>query len=134
MLEWRVPSIHDTGFDEDRERVRVPVYVQLVASLPRERQAPVRSDLRGKRLPAEERERTPRRRAARKIEMEGPLALSTEVQAPRRMEERGQLGEPVTAPVGRDAPEFLSNVLGARQRSTPSNASRRCLTATPADP
>jgi len=129
-----VAPIDDTGRDQRLERLGAPVDVQLEAGLLAEGTAPVGADLRRDALVAEERERTPRRCAAPEVEVERPFALGAKMEAARRVEERGELGEPVAATFGSDAAQLLADVLGGRQRSTPSRASRRRLTPTPAEP
>ena len=57
-----------------------------------------------------------------------------QVEASRRVEQRGQLRPPVALAPGRDPPELLAHVLRRDHRTTPSSASRRRLTSTPASP
>jgi hypothetical protein len=67
------------------------------------------------------------------IEVQCPLALPSEMEAARRVEECGQLGEPVALPSRNDPRELFPDVLGCQSR-TPSSSSKRRLTRTPAEP
>ena len=58
--------------------------------------------------------------------MERKLAVTAEVQAAGRMEERRDLGQRVAAASGSDGRELVSDVLGERH-AAPSSASRRRL-------
>ena len=57
-----------------------------------------------------------------------------QMEAPRRVEERRELGAPVALPLRRDRRELLADVLGGDHRTVPSSASRRRLTSMPASP
>ncbi len=107
--------------------------MELVAGRLVERTTPVRADLGPDLRISQQAEGTARRRPAGEVEMQRPLASSSEMEAARRVEERRQLGQPVALPSGRDPRELLSDVLGGHS-STPSSASRRRLTPTPAEP
>lgn len=133
-FERSVSSIDDAGSDERRERAVGSFDMELVARLPAEGAAAVRTDLRWDLLIAEEGERAPCRRAACEIEVQRPLALGAEVKAPRRVEERRELREAIARALWGNAAELLADVLGGPQRSTPSSASSRRLTVIPAEP
>jgi hypothetical protein len=108
--------------------------VELVARRGVERTAAVRPDLRADATVDQERERPPRGRAAAEIEVQPPVARTAEVQASCSMEERGQLGPTVALALRRDCGQFLADILRGDHSSTPSSASNRRFTSTPASP
>ena len=110
-----------------------PVNVELVAGRAVERAATIGSNLGADLDVAEEAERTPRGGTAREIEMERPLPSPAEMEVSGGVKERGQLGEAVARANGRDPRKLLPDVLGGHRR-TPSSASKRRLTPTPAEP
>ena len=126
--------IDDPRCDEDAERALVAHDMELKASRVVEGAAPIRSDLGADAVLAEQGECSPRGRAAPEIEVEPPLPASTEMEVPSRVEESRDLGAAVASTDGGDARELLADVLRRDQSDTPSRASRRRLTATPAEP
>ena len=126
--------VDDPGVGEDGERLRVALDVELEARAAVEGPASVRADLRADAVLAEEGERPSRGRSAAEVEMEPPATVAAEVQVAGGVEERRELGAPVALTLRDDARELLSDVLRRDQRTTPSRASRRRLTATPAEP
>ncbi len=133
-LERCVASIYDPRRREDAERVGVSGDVQLVSGRRVERAATVGPDLGPDAALAEKRECTPRSRPAPEVEVERPVAGSAQVQAASRVEEGRELGATVALALRRDRRELLADVLRRDQSTTPSSASRRRLTSTPADP
>ena len=133
-LERRVPAVDDARCDEDVERARVALHVELEARRAIERAPAVGADLGPDSFVAEQRERPARSCAAPEVEMKAPLPVSAQVEVARGMEERGELRTPVAVACRRDARELLADVLGRDQRDTPSSPSNRRLTATPAEP
>ena len=126
-------SVEDARRDEDVQRVVGAVDMELVAGRAVEGMSAIRADLGADLDVAQEAERPPRRGSAREIEMERPLSPAPEMEVAGGVEQRGQLGESVAQSSGRDARQLLPDVLGGHRR-TPSSASRRRLTPTPAEP
>ena len=104
----------DAGLAENLHRARAAEDVQLVARRAVERALPVRPDLALDAEVAQQRERPPGHRRRRDVEMERELAVTAQVQAAGRMEERRDLGERVAAASGRDCRELVPDVLGER--------------------
>ena len=130
-------AVEHACIHEHVERVLVSLEMELVARAAVEGTPLVGTDLRAQVLVAEKGERAPRRGAAPEVEMDRPLALPAEMQAAGGVEERRQLGQPIAAPGRRDPRELLPHVLRrdhAASPVTPSSASNRRLTATPALP
>src|SRR3990172_4449185 len=108
--------------------------MELVARRPVEGAPAVRADLGPDPLLAQQRERTARDGSARDVQVQPPLSAATQVQASRRMEQCRDLRQPIARSLRGYLCELLTDVLGGHQRSTPSSASSRRLTATPAEP
>ena len=120
--------------DEDLERSRVACDVELIPRRRIEGTATICPDLRPDPALAQERECPPRRGAAAEVEMQSPVACGTKVQAAGRVEERRELREPVARALRRDRGELFAYVLRGDHRTTPSSASNRRFTSTPASP
>ncbi len=133
-LERRVPAVDDAGRDEDVQRARLALQVELEACRSVERAPPVRPDLGADALLAKKRERAAGGGAAREVEVEAPLPVPVQMEIAGRVEERRELRAPVAVACRRNAREFFADVLGRDQSDTPSSASSRRLTSTPADP
>ena len=133
-LERRVTPIDDAGGSEHAQRVGIAVDMELKARRRVERPASIGADLGADPALAEKRERPPRRGAAPEVEMERPVAAAAQMEAPGRVEQRRELGSPVALALWRDRRELLADVLRRDQSETPSSASSRRLTSTPALP
>ena len=129
-----MPAVDDAGRDENVERARVAVHVELEARRTVERAPAVGADLGADSLLAEERERPASGSAAPEVEVEPPVTVSAEVEVAGRVEERRELRPPVAAARRRDARELLADVLGRGQSDTSSSPSSRRFTSTPAEP
>ncbi len=114
-----------------------PVDEQLRPGLPAERVLPVRADLRLDPQPPEDRERPPRDRRLREVEVEAELAPAEEVDGAGRVEERRELGKAVTPALRAERRELGAGVGGEptlAQSSVPSSARRRRLSERPPGP
>src|SRR5437763_3539875 len=107
MLERRARRRQDARLAEDTERARVAIDVQLVASRLVERAPPVRADLGAHAEIAQQRERAPRRRRAREVEMQAD-ASAAEMPCTGGVKERRELGEPATPPRRGDLRELFA--------------------------
>ena len=133
-VERRVPAVDDARGSEHPQRVGVPLDMQLKPRRGVEGPTSIGADLGAEPARAEKRKRPPRCGAAAEVEMERPVAAAAQMKAPGRVEERRELGPPVAFPLWRDCRELLTDVLGRDQSETPSSASSRRLTSTPALP
>ena len=134
-----VVPVEDAGLHEARQRRRAAGHVQLESRRPVERVPFVRPDLGVDPERAQQCERAARDRRRRQVEMQRHLPPTAEVQVPRRMEQRRELGEPVASAGRRDGCELSTDVCGERRRrirhnSTPSSESSRRLRPTPESP
>ena len=103
-LERAVPPVDHAGRRQDSQGVGVAVDVELVARRGVERAAPVGADLRADPAVAEEGERSAGGRPAAEVEVERPVSRPAQVEASRRVEQRGQLRPAVALALGRDPP------------------------------
>ncbi len=117
----------DAGLAENLHRARAAEDVQLVARRAVECASPVRPDLALDAEVTQQRERPPGHGRRRHVEVERELAVTAEMEAAGRVEERRDLRERVAAPRGRDGRELVPHVLGERHAVAPSSASRRRL-------
>ena len=85
--------------------------MQLVARRARERVLLVRADLRLDLERAQERERAPRDRRARQVEMQRDLAAPAQMHAAGDVEEPGELGEAIAVRIRRDLRELVAQLL-----------------------
>ena len=95
---------------QDAQRDLPSLDVQLVARRPCERTLPVRAELRVDADVAQQAERASRDGRVAQVEVEGDLAAAAEVEPSRRVEEPGELGEPVAVARRRDARELAPQV------------------------
>lgn len=93
------------------QRVLVSGNVELVARGAVERAPLVRADLGRYAKRAEQAERAPRDRGLRDVEMDGDLPPSAQVDAAGRVEETGELCEPVALAARRDRRELATEIL-----------------------
>jgi hypothetical protein len=133
-VERPVSPVDDARGGKDPQSVVVPVDVELVARRRVERSAAVRADLGPDSAVAQKGERTSGRCAAPEVEVERPVSRPAKMEAPRRVEQCRELGSAVALALRRDRRELLPDVLGRDQRTTPSSASSRRLTSSPAAP
>ena len=117
----------DAGLAEHLHRACAAEDVQLVARRAVECAPPVRPDLALDAEVTQQRERPPGHGRRRDVEVERELAVTAEMEAAGRVEERRDLRERVAAPRGRDGRELVPHVLGERHAVAPSSASRRRL-------
>ena len=95
---------------QDPQRVRSSLDVQLVPRRPCERALLVRAQLRADADVAKQPERASRDGGLADVEVQGHLAAAADVEPSGRVEEAGELGEPVAIGRGRDARELASQV------------------------
>ncbi len=95
-------AVDDAGRREHAQGVGVALDMKLIARRRVERATAVRADLGADPAVAQERERTPCRCAAAEVEMQPPVAGAAQMQAPGRVEQRGQLGSAIALALGRD--------------------------------
>jgi hypothetical protein len=105
------PGAQDTGFVEDLEGALVPGDVELIARRAAECTAPVRADLRCDSECAQQAERASRDGRVGHVEMDGNLTAAPEVDAARRVEEPGELGQPIAFAPRRDRGELVAEIL-----------------------
>jgi hypothetical protein len=129
-----VPPIDDARGSEHPQRVGIPLDVQLKPGCGVESLTSIGADLGPEPALAEQRKRPPRGGATAEVEMKPPVAAASQMEAPRRVEERRELGPPVALPLRCDRRELLPDVLRGDQSETPSRARSRRLTSTPALP
>jgi hypothetical protein len=110
---WRVferaePRAEHAGLMQHLKRTLFAVDVQLVARRAVEGAPPVRPDLGGDAESPQQAERTPSHGGVRKVEVNGHLATSPQVDAAGRVEEAGELRQPVAIATGRYAGELVT--------------------------
>ncbi len=105
------PGAQDTGFVEDLEGALVPGDVELIARRAAECTAPVRADLGCDSECAQQAERASRDGRVGHVEMDGNLAAAPEVDTAGRVEEPGELGQPIAFAPGRDRGELVAEIL-----------------------
>ena len=134
-LERPQRAVEDACLDKHGESSLLAVDVELVARTTVERVPRIRPDLGMDAEVAKERESTTRNPGGRDVEMQGNTVSAQEVDRPGGMEERGKLRQAIAATEGSDCRQFGSHVGRERHQSvTPSRASRRRFSPTPAAP
>ena len=121
-LEGRPPRRQHARLAEHLRGRRVDLHVQLVARRPVERAPAIGADLRADAEVAQERERAPRRRRARQIEVHRELAVAAQVPRAGGVEQRRELGEAAAAPDRRDRRELVAQVVRERHARAPAAA------------
>jgi hypothetical protein len=129
-----VPPVDDAGGSEDMEGMGVACEVQLVPRRTVEGASPLCSDLRADSDMPQQREGTASSSSAPEVEVQCPVSTGSEMQAAGRVEERGELGPPITGATRRNPGQLLPYVFGCDHNRTPSSASNRRLTPTPVAP
>ena len=113
-VEREMVVVEDAGLGEHAERALRALDVELVARRAIEGPRRVGADLRRDAQLGEQRERAPDDGRGREVEVERDRAAAAEMHRARRVEERGDLRQPVAAARRRDRRELRADVVDER--------------------
>ena len=136
-VERQPLAAEHTSLGQDLDRVRRALDEKLRACAPVERVTAVRADLRVHPEAPQDGERPTRHGRLREVEVERERPPAEEMHGARRVEERGDLREPVAAALGDEGRELRARVRrerGGAHSRVPSSASSRRLSPCPEGP